>query len=124
MLNPQIMEHILACYSCARIDLFTSRENTKCELFFSLCTLDAPLGVDALAHTWLRELLYVFLPLALITRRSSTLASIALAGRDISDAVHPALTVAGVQALALEKGGMVFYLLPERLQLWAPIECG
>lgn len=51
MLNPQIMEHILACYSYTKIDLFTSRENTKCELFFSLCPLDAPLGVDALAHT-------------------------------------------------------------------------
>lgn len=37
------------------------------ERFYSLRSVDAPLGVDALAHVWPTfELLYAFLPLALI----------------------------------------------------------
>ena len=42
------------------------REYMQCTLFYSLRSMDASLGVDALAHAWLHELLYVFPSLTLI----------------------------------------------------------
>lgn len=127
MMNPQIMEHILPCYSCARIDLFTSRENTNCELFFSLCTLDAPLGVDALAHTWLRVLLYVFPPLALITRTLARVRYLHIGQhcsgwqRYIRLLCTQPWQLPVCRHLLSKGGGMVFDLHPERLQLSASI---
>ncbi|KAL6455739.1 hypothetical protein MHYP_G00355900 [Metynnis hypsauchen] len=50
----------------ATIDLFATRYNTQCLSFFSPNDQDALMGVDALAHPWLRVLLYAFLLLALI----------------------------------------------------------
>ena len=65
-LHPEIVEQIWACYSRAAVDLFTSRGNMQCMLFYSLRSMDAPLGVDALVHIWLHEPFYAFPPLALI----------------------------------------------------------
>ncbi len=65
-LHPEIVEQIWARYGRAEVDLFVSRENAHCVLFYSLRSMDAPLGVDALAHAWPHELLYAFPPLALI----------------------------------------------------------
>lgn len=48
------------------VDLFASRENTHCELFFSIRDKDAPVGTDALAHPWPNVLLYAFPPVHLI----------------------------------------------------------
>lgn len=50
----------------ATVDLFALHENSNCPMFFSLKDVDAPLGVDALAHPWPRVLLYAFPPLCLI----------------------------------------------------------
>ena len=47
------------------VDLFASQENTKCSLFFSVRG-KAPLGLDAFAHSWPKDLLYAFPPLDLI----------------------------------------------------------
>lgn len=66
-LHPQVVEQIWQRYGRAAVDLFASRENTQCPLFFSLSDADAPLGVDALAHPWPKTLLYAFPPLSLIS---------------------------------------------------------
>lgn len=74
-------------------------------LFFSLCSTDVPLGLDALVHTWPHVLLYAFPSLALIhltlTRvrehSGSALASNALAGGDLL--VDVCLSVAALAML-------------------------
>jgi hypothetical protein len=48
-------------------DLYASRENTQSPVFFSLRNRDATMGVDTLAHEWLRVLLYAFPTLSLIS---------------------------------------------------------
>ncbi|XP_038126440.1 uncharacterized protein LOC119773526 [Cyprinodon tularosa] len=132
-LHPQVVEQIWARYGRAQIDLFASRENARCELFFSLSTLNAPLGVDALAHAWPHELLYAFPPLALIP---PTLARVrAFNHRLILIAPHwPAqhwlaeifqMLCAQPWELPLRRdllsqgAGTVYHPHPERLQLWA-----
>ncbi len=50
----------------AAVDLFASRENAHCPMFFSLQDEYAPLDMDALAHPWPNALLYAFPPLHLI----------------------------------------------------------
>ncbi|KAL0172812.1 hypothetical protein M9458_033123, partial [Cirrhinus mrigala] len=39
----------------AQVDLFASPESTHCQLWYGLT--ETPLGIDALAHSWLRDLL-------------------------------------------------------------------
>jgi hypothetical protein len=65
-LHPQIVEMLWMRFGRASVDLFASRENYHCPMFFSLRDMDAPLGIDALAHPWPRVLLYAFPPLCLI----------------------------------------------------------
>jgi len=65
-LHPQIVEMLWMRFGRASVDLFASRGNCHCPMFFSLRDVDAPLGVDALAHPWPRVLLYAFPPLCLI----------------------------------------------------------
>ncbi|XP_038128389.1 uncharacterized protein LOC119774782 [Cyprinodon tularosa] len=132
-LHPQVVEQIWARCGRAQMDLFASRENARCELFFSLSTLNAPLGVDALAHAWPHELLYTFPPLALIP---PTLARVrAFNHKLILIAPHwPAqhwlaeifqMLCAQPWELPLRRdllsqgAGTVFHPHPERLQLWA-----
>ncbi len=50
----------------AEVDLFASQETAQCPLYFSL-TPPAPLGLDAMAHTWPRRGLYAF-PQSLCSR--------------------------------------------------------
>ena len=66
-LHPQVVGQIWQRYGQAAVDLFASRENAQCPLFFSLMDVEAPLGVDALAHPWPNVLLYAFPPLSLIS---------------------------------------------------------
>ena len=49
----------------AEVDLFATQETAQCPLYFSL-THPAPLGLDAMAHTWPRLRLYAFPPIALL----------------------------------------------------------
>ncbi|KAK5935334.1 hypothetical protein CgunFtcFv8_020703 [Champsocephalus gunnari] len=65
-LHPRIVSQLWVRYGRAAVDLFASKENAQCQLFFSMRDLNAPLGVDALAHVWALVLLYAFPPLALI----------------------------------------------------------
>ncbi|KAL0187988.1 hypothetical protein M9458_015087 [Cirrhinus mrigala] len=66
-LHPQIVDLLWERFSRAAVDLFASRKNTNCPMFFSLRDNNAPLGVDALAHPWPNVLLYAFPPLCLIS---------------------------------------------------------
>ncbi len=51
----------------AQVDLFASSESTHCQLWYSLT--EAPLGTDALAHSWPRGLLkYAFPAVSLIAQ--------------------------------------------------------
>ncbi|KAL6467752.1 hypothetical protein MHYP_G00234290 [Metynnis hypsauchen] len=66
-LHPQVVAQLWQRYGQAAVDLFASRENAHCPLYFSLLDGNAPLGVDALAHPWPNLLLYAFPPLSLIS---------------------------------------------------------
>lgn len=57
------------------VDLYASRENTQCPLFFSLRDRDAPIGMDELAYEWPRDL-YSFPLLALIALSPHPLARV------------------------------------------------
>ncbi len=65
-LNPEVVRLVWERFGRASVDLFASRENAQCPLFFSLRNESAPLGTDALAHPWPSMLLYAFPPLSLI----------------------------------------------------------
>ncbi|KAL0149356.1 hypothetical protein M9458_055394, partial [Cirrhinus mrigala] len=49
-LHPQVVQLIWSHFGEAQIDLFASPESSHCQLFYSLS--EAPLGRDALAHSW------------------------------------------------------------------------
>lgn len=66
-LNNGVVSQIWNRYGEAEVDLFASREDAQCHLYYSLTDQSAPLGLDALAHEWPRVLLYAFPPLELIT---------------------------------------------------------
>ena len=114
-LHPAVVDQIWARYGRATVDLFASRENAQCARFFSLSDVDAPLGIDALAHTWPPELLYAFPPLTLIFPTLSRVrefghslvliaphwpAMHALAGGDLSAVVRSALAAPDAQGPA------------------------
>ena len=65
-LHPAVVAQIWDRFDQPQVDLFASEENTKCPLFFSIRGA-TPLGLDALAHSWPRVLLYAFPPLSLIS---------------------------------------------------------
>ncbi|XP_025766655.1 uncharacterized protein LOC112848041 [Oreochromis niloticus] len=71
-LHPQVVTQIWTRFGQPQVDLFASRENAQCPLYFSLRDQEAPLGVDALAHNWPHALLYAFPPLALISPTLTT----------------------------------------------------
>ena len=67
-LHHDLINQIWSEFGKAEVDLFAMRENTQCELWFSLSAKDnPPLGVDAFAHRpWPNTLLYAFPPVPLI----------------------------------------------------------
>ncbi len=58
-LHPEVVSQIWERFYEAEVDLFASQETAQCPLYFSL-TPPAPLGLDAIAHTWPRWGLYTF----------------------------------------------------------------
>ena len=66
-LHPQTVQLIWSLFGQAQVDLFASIENTHCQLWYGLS--EAPLGTDALAHSWPQGLLkYAFPPVSLIAQ--------------------------------------------------------
>ena len=131
-LHPQVATQLWEKFGRASVDLFASRENALCPLFFSL-TSDAPLGIDALAHPWPNELLYAFPPIALITQvlarvREGGLSMILIAphwpGRPWVAEISQLLSGKPWELplrrdLVSQAHGQVFHPHPDRLALWA-----
>ncbi|XP_029937836.1 uncharacterized protein LOC115380768 [Myripristis murdjan] len=132
-LHPNVVKQIWTRYGRAAVDLFVSRENTQCAMFFSLRSPDAPLGIDALAHAWPHVLLYAFPPLALIP---PTLSRVREQGHALIliaphwPAMHWLAEIYQMlraqpwqlplrRDLLSQGGGMLFHPHPERLALWA-----
>ncbi|KAL0203247.1 hypothetical protein M9458_001265, partial [Cirrhinus mrigala] len=66
-LHPHTVQLIWNRFDEAQIDLFASYESTHCALWYSLT--EAPLGTDALAHSWPRgPRKYAFPPVSLIAQ--------------------------------------------------------
>uniref|UniRef100_UPI003AAB97E8 uncharacterized protein n=1 Tax=Centroberyx gerrardi TaxID=166262 RepID=UPI003AAB97E8 len=98
-LHPDIVQQIWSMFGRAEVDLFASRENTHCPLWFSLRTQDeSPLGIDAFAHRpWPQTLLYAFPPVPLIPRvlsrvRAEKLSVILIAPERISASWFPEMS--------------------------------
>ena len=69
-LNPSLVQMLWSRFGRAEVDLFASREDAQCALWFSMSARDnPPLGVDAFSHKpWPKALLYAFPPVPLIPR--------------------------------------------------------
>ncbi|KAL0185567.1 hypothetical protein M9458_017237, partial [Cirrhinus mrigala] len=89
-LHPQSVQLIWSQFGQAHVDLFASPESTHCQLWYGLT--EAPLGIDALAHSWPRDLLkYAFPPVSLIAnsvqsqggQRTGTLGGTVLAQQNL-----------------------------------------
>ncbi|KAI2662472.1 Retrovirus-related Pol polyprotein from transposon 17.6 [Labeo rohita] len=65
MLHPKVVKQIWRVFGRAQVDLFATRENAQCPLWFSV-THPAPLGLDAMVQTWQRLRLYAFPLIALL----------------------------------------------------------
>lgn len=133
VLNRQVVRQVWERYGQASVDLFASRANAQCPLFFSLAHDDAPLGVDALAHPWPNALLYAFPPLCLISptlerAREQRLSIILIAPRWpekhwLAEIIQ--LLSAQPWPLPLRRdllsqaNGEIFHPHPERMALWA-----
>ncbi|KAL0151133.1 hypothetical protein M9458_053646 [Cirrhinus mrigala] len=65
MLHPEVVKQIWRVFGQAQVDLFATRENTQCPLWYFLVH-PAPLGLDAMVQTWPRLRLYAFPPIALL----------------------------------------------------------
>ncbi|KAI2668473.1 Protein P [Labeo rohita] len=66
-LHPQTVQLIWSRFAQAQVDLFASPESTHCQFWYSLTK--APLVIDALPHSWPRDLRkYAFPPVSLIAR--------------------------------------------------------
>ncbi|XP_029973330.1 uncharacterized protein LOC115407110 [Salarias fasciatus] len=133
MLHPALVEQVWARFGRATVDLFASRENAQCPLFFSIRDPGAPLGVDALAHVWPSVLLYAFPPLTLIPptldrvrEHCHTLVLIAPQWPAMHWLAEVYQLLSGQpwqlplrRDMLSQAGGAVFHPHPERLALWA-----
>ncbi len=59
MLHPQVVQKIWKIFGKAEVDLFASKDNSHCPIYYSK-------DRDALAHDWPNLLLYAFPPIALL----------------------------------------------------------
>ncbi|XP_053296886.1 uncharacterized protein LOC128456655 [Pleuronectes platessa] len=132
-LHPAVVAQIWSHFGRATVDLFASRGNTQCPLFFSLHDQSAPLGLDAFAHEWPRVLLYAFPPLALIPPtllrvRENRLSLILIAPHwpsmhwlaEVRQLLHGHPWPLPLRRDLLSQAcGQIFHPHPERLALWA-----
>ncbi|KAI2654497.1 ORF V: Enzymatic polyprotein [Labeo rohita] len=65
-LHPQAVQLIWERFGQAQVDLFASPESTHCQLWYGLS--EAPLGIDALAHSWPKNRLKYAFPPNLVLR--------------------------------------------------------
>ena len=128
-LHPGVVRQISSRYGCPDVDLFASAKNAKCLRFFSIAG-EAPLGQEAFAHEWPRELLYAFPPLQLI---SPTLERVRLQGLSVllvapgwgswRSEITPLLCdhpwrLPPLRDLVSQADGAILHPRPEDLDLW------
>ncbi|KAI2645297.1 ORF V: Enzymatic polyprotein [Labeo rohita] len=65
-LHPQTVQLIWSRFGEAHIDLFASPESSHCQLYYSLS--EAPIGRDALSHSWPPGPKYAFPPVSLLAQ--------------------------------------------------------
>lgn len=132
VLHTQVVDQIWGMYGKAAVDLFASRANAKCPLYFSLRDENAPLGVDALAHPWPNVLLYAFPPLSLISPTLDRIRENGLSLLLIAPRWPGRLWLAEIvqllqgepwplplrRDLLSQAGGQIFHPHPERVDLW------
>ena len=128
-LNQSVAFQIWTKYGHPVVDLFASREDAKCSLFFSLRG-PAPLGIDAMAHDWPQGLLYAFPPMDLITptlervrRYGHELLLIAPRTGTWSSLIAPLLyrdpwQLPQIRDLLSQADREIFHPDPQRLDLW------
>lgn len=131
-LHPEVVARIWGMFGRAGVDLFASRDTTHCALWFSLMEGDSPLGLDALAHSWPRTLLYAFPPIPLIfptllrvLQEGHRLILVApyWPGRIWFPLLHslccsPPSRLPSRRDLLSQLGGRLLHPNPARLQLW------
>ena len=133
-LSTKVCDQIWLIFGRASVDLFASHDTAQCPLYFSLRELNAPLGVDALAHEWPNHaLLYAFPPIALIPPtlarvREKRLSLILIAPRwpgkhwlaEIIEMLYrEPWQLPLPRDLLSQAKGEIFHPNPERLALWA-----
>ncbi|KAG8538770.1 hypothetical protein GDO81_022103 [Engystomops pustulosus] len=67
-LNQEIFLHLTSVWGMPQIDLFATRENSKCQQYFSLEAGESRDHLDAFSHRWSGSLMYAFPPIPLIAR--------------------------------------------------------
>ncbi|XP_071985295.1 uncharacterized protein [Engystomops pustulosus] len=67
-LNQEIFLHLTSVWGMPQIDLFATRENSKCQQYFSLEAGESRDHMDAFSHRWSGSLMYAFPPIPLIAR--------------------------------------------------------
>ena len=130
-LHPEVVQIIWHYYGRAEMDIFASQATTHCPLWFSLGESTSPLGQDALAHEWPRQLLYAFPPLPLILPTLDRIVRghhrvLLVAPRWLGSVVsHTRRLLVGSRAVSPCRqtssrswGGQVWHPDPARLQLW------
>ena len=128
-LHRGVVRQIFSRFGQPQADLFASRENAKCPLYFSVRGM-APLGTDALAHEWPKGLLYAFPPLNLIlptlerVRRSNLEVLLVAPSRGVWRSLiapllfQPPWQLPLCKGLLSQAGGEVFHQDPQLLDLW------
>ncbi|XP_071972968.1 uncharacterized protein [Engystomops pustulosus] len=67
-LNQEIFCQLTDLCGTPRIDLFATRENSLCHLYFSLEAREPKDRLDAFSHPWIEPLSYAFPPIPLVAR--------------------------------------------------------
>ncbi|XP_016150619.1 uncharacterized protein [Sinocyclocheilus grahami] len=132
-LHPQVVDLLWQRFGRAEVDLFALNMTTHCPLRFFLSS-PSPLGLDALAHKWLRTNLYAFppirlLPAVLFRIRSERVEHLLLVApwwptqSWFSDLVSllagPPWEVPLRHDLLMQAWGMIWHPRPELWKLWA-----
>ncbi|KAG8537840.1 hypothetical protein GDO81_023728 [Engystomops pustulosus] len=67
-LNQEIFSQLTELWGTPQVDLFATRENSMCHLYFSLEAREPKDRLDAFSHPWTEPLSYAFPPIPLVAR--------------------------------------------------------
>ncbi|XP_030008050.1 uncharacterized protein LOC115431636 [Sphaeramia orbicularis] len=132
-LHPAVVEEIWHHFGRAVADLFASKENAHCPLYYSIERDSPPLGCDAMVHQWPQGLLYAFPPFSLLPnllqRISQEEVQVVLVAPDwphmtwfswVTPLLHGTPWKLPVRRDLLSQAqGTLFHPFPQGLDLWA-----